>query len=108
MNISFSLTKRQFRARAKDVTRRLGWNKAKVGQVLDACEKCQGLKKGEHPVKMGKIIVVKVNREPLNFMLKDADYGKSECEREGFPHLTPVGFVRMFCEHNKCKPSQRV
>ena len=45
-NISFFLTKRQFLDRSKDVTRRLGWNWVKPGDVLCGIEKGQGLKRG--------------------------------------------------------------
>jgi hypothetical protein len=38
-NISFFLTKRQFLDRSKDVTRRLGWNWVKPGDVLCGIEK---------------------------------------------------------------------
>ena len=112
MNISFSLTTPQFRARTKTVTRRLGWLKLKPGDVLQSCEKCQGLKKGEHPVKLGKIKVVHVRREPLTALLhthaEGMLYGVTECEKEGFPHKTPEQFVSMFCLHNKCLPSSIV
>lgn len=117
MNISFALTTPQFRARMKDVTRRLGWKNLKPGQVLTACEKCQGLKKGEHPVVLGRIRVKDVRREQLSRLTMHAEakaldcvvtdaYKRGEaveeCRREGFPNLTPQQFVRMFCEHNQC------
>ena len=41
------LTKEQILARTKTVTRRLGWWFLKPGDVVWACEKCMGLKKGE-------------------------------------------------------------
>ena len=109
MNISFALTTRQFRERTKTVTRRLGWKNAKPGQILVACEKCQGLKKDQHPVVMGKIRIISVRREPLD-VLTDRNYSISysataaaqECIMEGFPEMSPEEFVRMFCEHNGC------
>ena len=48
--ISFSMTLPQFHARTKDVTRRLGWKDLAHGTFLQAVEKAQGLKAGEHPV----------------------------------------------------------
>lgn len=108
MNISFALTIRQFKNRSKDVTRRLGWAKLTNRTILTACEKCQGLKKGEHVKSLGKIATVTVWREPLDRMLTDVAYGGDEVKREGFPELTPAQFVEMFCEHNGCKPSQMI
>ena len=104
MNISFSLTTPQFKARTKDVTRRLGWKNLKPGQVLQACEKCQGLKKGQHPVKLGPIEVVSVRRERLDRLDTEPLYGFCEVVHEGFPKLNPQQFIDMFCRHNRCKP----
>lgn len=107
MNISFSLTTAQVRARTKFVTRRLGWKKLKVGQILEACEKCQGLKKGEHPVKLGKIRVKSVRRERLDALadITKPSYGLSELVKEGFLEMRIFDFISMFCAVNKCKPS---
>lgn len=104
MNISFSLTTAQVeRSLAtgiieKDVTRRNGWLRAKAGDVLNACEKCQGIKKGEKVRVLGRIEVVNVRREPLRRMIDDYEYGVEECRREGFPHLTPAAFADFFCK----------
>ena len=62
-NISFALTTDQFRARTKTVTRRLGWETLKAGDILMGCERCQGLKKGEKIKQLGPIRVVGVSRE---------------------------------------------
>lgn len=97
--ISFALTTRQFRDRTKDVTRRLGWEKVKRGDLLQVAVKCQGLKKGEHPERLGVIRVLDARREPLDAI------SKSDVIREGFPNMTPADFVGMFCEHNGCKPN---
>ena len=53
--ISFFLTTPQFKTRTKDVTRRPGWKNLKAGDRLQAVVKAQGLKLGEHPVKLGVI-----------------------------------------------------
>lgn len=106
-NISFSLTTPQFRARTKDVTRRLGWQNVKVGQHLMGCEKCMGRKPGQPLVRLGAIEIVDVRREPLNFMSLDPAYGETETVREGFPEMTPARFVEFFCEsHGRCRPSK--
>lgn len=106
MNMSFALTTPQFRARTKDVTRRLGWFNAKAGQVVQGIEKGQSLKKGEHPVILGLIRFTSVRREPLCALLLSAEYGRSEVIREGFPEWSPQEFVEMFCRHNACHPER--
>lgn len=92
-NISFQLTEEQIRNRTKTVTRRLGWRKLKAGDLLQACVKCMGLKRGESPEKLARIRVVSVTREQLDTITAD------DCAREGFPDLKPMGFVEMFCRH---------
>lgn len=95
--ISFALTTRQFRARTKTVTRRLGRADLKPGTTLRAVEKAMGFRKGEHPVKLGPIRVVSVRRERLDAI------DQEDCAREGFPELSPGGFVEMFCLHGRAK-----
>jgi hypothetical protein len=108
-NISFSMTTEQFKARTKTVTRRLGWESVKAGDVLMACEKCQGLKKGEKIKPLGKIRVTDARRENLDYLLSSPAYGDAECGREGFPHLSPAEFIEMFCFANRpCEPHWRV
>jgi hypothetical protein len=102
--MSFQHTTRQILARTKDVTRRLGWKKLKAGVVLQAIEKGQGLKKGEHPRHLRRIRVKSVRRERLSRMMNEPRYGKRECVREGFPELTGRAFVEQFCRNMKCKP----
>lgn len=101
MNISFSLTKPQFRNKTKTVTRRLGWKNVKPGQVLQGVEKQQGLKKGEHVRPMGMIRVKSVRREPLRRLILQRSYGKREVIKEGFPNMTPEEFVRFFLATHK-------
>jgi hypothetical protein len=47
-NMSFSMTTEAVRNRSKTVTRRLGWWGLQPGTILQAVEKAQGLRKGEH------------------------------------------------------------
>lgn len=102
-NMSFMLTKGQFKDQTKTITRRLGWRFLKPGDILNGCEKCMGLKKGEKVKKLGQIRVVSTRLEPLNEITQD------DCAKEGFPELTPDEFVAMFCEHNaRCKPDSVV
>jgi hypothetical protein len=108
-NISFALTTDQFRARTKTVTRRIGWENLKVGDVLMGCERCQGLKKGEKIKQLGAIRVTDVRRENLDLMLAVRAYGRNECVAEGFPDMTADQFVEMFCKsHRPCEPHWRV
>jgi len=100
-NISFAMTTHQFRARTKDVTRRLGWCGLKPGELLQAVEKCQGLHKGEKAVRLGVIRVVSVRREPI-VALRAYPYGIEEMKREGFPGMAPHDFIHMFIRANRC------
>lgn len=97
-NISFSLTTEQIRNKTKIVTRRLGWKFLKPNDVLNACEKCMGLKKNEKVKRICQIVVKTINREPLNHITKD------EVELEGFPELSRRDFIDLFCKANKCQP----
>lgn len=109
MNMSFSLTEPQFLDGTKNVTRRLGWRKLKPGTILTAVRKGMGLKKGEHPVVLGKLCVKSVTQEALHVLMENLEYGESEVRREGFAHDNevqgcPTLFVQMFCKHMKCTP----
>jgi hypothetical protein len=95
--MSFSMTTEAVRRHQKTVTRRLGWWTLRPGEVLQAVEKAQGLKKGEHVKPICLIRVISVRDEPLNAIRGH----RAECFREGFLDLTPVAFLEMFIEHNK-------
>ncbi len=103
-NMSFALTTEAIRHRAKTVTRRKGWRFLKVGDAVNACVKCQGLKKGERVEKLATLRIVQVRREPLNNILLERD----GVAREGFPCLTPGEFVEMFRRHMGGGPNQNV
>jgi hypothetical protein len=100
--MSFMLTTEQVRNRTKTVTRRLGWWFLKPGDILNAVEKCQGLKKGEKIHRICRIQVVQTRIEPLRFI------NDMECIREGFPEWRWMDFVEMFCAANKCNPDTMV
>lgn len=109
-NISFSMTTAQIQARTKTVTRRAGWLKLKPGDRLRGVKKAMGLKKGETIEPLAEVIVTSVRRERLDAMLEDMNYGKIECDLEGFgqdPVLScPIEFVAFFCAgHKGCEPS---
>lgn len=101
-NMSFMLTTEQIYNQTKTVTRRLGWDFIKPGDLVNACEKCQGLKKGEKVVRIAQIRIKSVEKEPLFHITDD------ECRREGFFMMEPMDFVEMFCDHNKCTPETLV
>lgn len=109
-NMSFALTTEQILDESKDVTRRLGWEFLKVGDLLRPVRKCMGLRPGEKlAVLRDPITVVGVRRERLDRMLTDLDYGFEEVRREGFSnhpyYRWPSEWVQMFCaSHKGCAP----
>jgi hypothetical protein len=109
-NMSFALTTEQIMEGTKDVTRRLGWLHAKVGDQLRPVKKCMGLRPGEKlDVLRDPITIISLRREPLRMMLDDTEYGFAECIREGFgehpDYRWPSAFVGMFCAtHRGCTP----
>lgn len=104
-NMSFALTTKQFRARTKSVTRRVGWANLKPGDVVMGVEKGMGLKPGEKVVRLGAIRILGNVREKLSRIKK---YPLDETAKEGFPEKTAAEFVTMFCEHMRCKPSKKI
>lgn len=105
--MSFSMTIEAYRNRTKTVTRRLGWSFLKPGDVLMGVEKCQGIKKGEHVKKIHPLCVLSTESEPLYDIVRRPmrlsrvhKINLFETVSEGFPTLTPVDFVKMFCSSN--------
>ena len=123
-NISFTETKPQFRARQKHRTRRGNkngptWKNLKPGDVLMGCEQCQGLGKGGKIVRMGPIVILETEIEPLDDIIRrpmrtinpcalQPVWWSDETTMEGFPERTPVQFVDMFCEMNDCEPETEI
>jgi hypothetical protein len=126
-NISFTETITQFRARQKHRTRRGNkngptWKNLKPGDVLMGCEKCQGLGKGGKIVRMGPIVILETNIEPLDDIIRrplrinknimrcypKSPFWPSEVTMEGFPDMTEKQFVDMFCELNSCEPETEI
>lgn len=95
-NMSFFMTTQQIKNRTKSVTRRFGWWFLKPGDRIQACEKCQGLKKGEKINKLTVIAVVSAWPEPLDTITE------ADCIREGFPEMTPFEFTMMLVKHYGC------
>jgi hypothetical protein len=97
--MSFSLTTEQVRDHSKTVTRRLGWWNLQPGTILQAVEKAQGLRKGEHVTPICLIRVVSARRELLVDLFI---HGPADVKREGFPELTTTQFCEMFEKANHC------
>jgi hypothetical protein len=97
-NMSFSLTTAQMYAGTKHVTRRLGWNFLKPGDIVCAIEKGQGLKKGEHVVKIGPIEILSIVPERIYMITPD------DVVLEGFKDMSTEQFIDMFVKANKCSP----
>lgn len=100
--MSFAMTTRQMRQRAKRVTRRRGWWNIKAGEELCAVEKAQGLKKGETVKRICPIRVISARTERL------CDITRADVALEGFPEMSLADFVGMFCQHHGIDPSEPV
>ena len=105
-NMSFSMTTEQIRSGTKTVTRRLGWKFLKPGDVVIACEKCQGLKKGEKVKKIRPICIAGVRKERLADGIFHG--GTDEVAKEGFPGMGTMTFILLFCKANKCNPDAEI
>lgn len=90
--MSFAMTTAQVLDRSKTVTRRVGWLKLKAGELIQAVEKSQGLKKGETARKLAVLRVVEVRREPLEAITQD------DVIREGFPDTSTEAFIAFFMD----------
>ncbi len=95
-NMSFSMTKAQYRNRTKRVTRRLGWWNLKVGEVCNGVEKAQGLRKGEKIIVMGQHKIMSVRLERLCGITQE------DVTLEGFPEMEPEEFIQFFMKGHKC------
>lgn len=100
--MSFMLTQQQVLDGTKTQTRRLGWTDLQKGELLNAVRKAMGLRRGEHQQSLGLIRVQRVRRERLDAITAE------DVRREGFPGMTPLDFIELFCKANKCKPDRVV
>jgi hypothetical protein len=98
-NMSFALTADQILNQTKTVTRRLGWQFLRPGDLIQPVKKCQGLKAGEKVERLGPPIkVTSVRREPLEAILNEW----SGAALEGFSEMTTRQFWLFFSNANKC------
>lgn len=100
--MSFALTEAALLAGTKDVTRRLGWQRLREGSTVVAVRKAMGLKRGESQVALAVIEVVRVSRERLDTVTP------ADVVREGFPLISALDFVALFCGANHCEPTALV
>lgn len=91
--MSFSLTPRQYLDGSKTATSRLGWANLKPGEHFMGVEKCMGIPKGGHQVKLGESACLS------NTPTRLRDYTQAMVNAEGFPDMTPEEFVAFFCKH---------
>lgn len=79
------------RARRKTETRRLGWAWLPPGVDLDLCEKVMGRKAGEPLVRIARVHVTEVHREPLGAITPDQVYaeGFTDDDLADWPGPTP-------------------
>lgn len=101
-NMSFMLTTEQIKNRTKTVTRRLNWRFLREGDIVNACERCMGLKKGEKINSLCQIRIKSIGLHPISRIDQD------DVIKEGFPEMTPNDFIDMFCREMKCDPNQIV
>ena len=73
----------------------MGWNFLKKGDIVNAVERAQGLKKGEKIKKLCQIKIKSVSKEPLNKITQ------SDVIKEGFPDFSVDDFVNFFTSHYK-------
>lgn len=86
------------RCKTKTVTRRLRWHWARPGMQVLAVSQCMGLRRGQAAEVYGVIEILSVRRERLDAITPE------DVVAEGFPEMSPSGFVQMFCRHMKCDP----
>lgn len=96
--MSFAFTAKQYLDGTKTVTRRIGWDFLKTGDVCNGVLKSRGLKKGEHVKVLGRHRIVSIYPERLNSITLD------DVVNEGFPNFSREDFIQFFCAMNKCRP----
>jgi len=89
-NMSFILTTPQMYNKTKTQTSRIGWEFLKPGDVVMACEQCQGLKNGKKIVKIGPIKIIK--NESVKVLVKY--YSEQNITAEGFSGMQPIDFIQ--------------
>lgn len=101
-NMSFSMTTEAFLAGTKTVTRRFGWWFLKPGDRVMGVKKAMGLKKGEKIVRLGAIEIISTRPELL------CEITPEDVIKEGFPDMTPEGFINMIVKKFGCLQTSTV
>jgi hypothetical protein len=104
--MSFALTREQIRRRTKTVTRRVGWDFLKPGDLVQAVEQAQGLPRGSKVRKLAVLRVERVDDESLTEFLARPD-AQAECVREGFTSTSPAEFAALLLRLHGGGPSRR-
>lgn len=101
--MSVALTTDQVRRREKTVTRRVGWQMIKPGDLITLCPKVRGRRHDEPLERIVTVDIISTRREQLD-TITPADVAK-----EGFPNMTPAQFIRFFCDtHHGVTPTTEV
>lgn len=101
--MSVSLTEQQVGERRKTVTRRLGWKDVRAGEQLLLFRKVLSLRLGEPIVRITRVEVVSVWREPLSVIAAE------DVAVEGFPDWTRAELVEFLCRtHAGCNRDTQV
>lgn len=107
--MSFHITTAQIENRSKTVTRRLGWDFAKVGDRVLAVDRLRS----KDARKLAIIEIVSVGWEPLNRIteadvIREGDPFPRPSYQNGPIDLPVKRFVERFCQAMKCEPSTAV
>ena len=101
--ISFAMTQDQVLAQAKDVTRRMGWHKLKVGAFLLGVDRTMGFKRGQ---KAKGLAIVEVPVRPVASVSTRSPRGMWRAKAS--PASRPSGLSIFFAKAMKCQPSDEV
>lgn len=120
--MSVALTEPAVRARRKTETRRLGWVNLSPGVELDLCRKVMGRKADEPLVRIARVQVTEVHREPLRAITDEqvyaegftdedmatAPWGGSTPYRRDELNTPRQWFLLFFAHHMKATPETPV
>lgn len=81
----FGDTAHALRARAQTVTRRIGIDALKEGDLIDAVSDMWMLNHPGRIVPIARLLVVSVRDEPLSRLLDDSAYAKDEMIKSSYP-----------------------
>lgn len=106
--MSVALTEDAVRERRKTVTRRAGWVFLQPGDVIDLCRKVMGRKRGQPLVRVARVRILSVRREPLSAVTGEdvwregfdpSDLDSYTCSDELTDEVMARAFCRFFIDH---------